>query len=102
MTASEAILVLGIGALFCLGIALGVVLASGVAFFYRTRQKGNSGPPVPAPGMQRNSMSQAQQQIISKMKSIYGPDLSARHQKVMEEEVEAAILGKPSPSPSRR
>ena len=87
-----AFLVAVIGALMCLGIVIGVMLASGVAFFYRKFQKPPQAPIQPY-AMPRHLVD-AQRQVIEKTKSLYGGKLSSRQQEIMNEEVEKALLGK--------
>ena len=85
-----------IGLAFCAGVALGVVLACALAWFYRRRLPVSQGPGMPMLPIPR-SLAAAQQQIVQKMKSIYGPNLSTRQQEMMNEEVEAILTGKVRP-----
>ena len=83
-----------IGISFCGGVFVGVLISNTLAFFYRKRLIAPQGQPgMPMPPIPR-SLADAQRQIVQKMKSIYGPNLSTRQQEMMDEEVEAILTGK--------
>lgn len=88
-----AFLVAVIGFLFCLGIALGCLLACAMAFFYRRSLPKPSAPLQQPYGMPR-SVVEAQKQVVAKVRGMYDNKLSSRQQEILEEEVEKAILGK--------
>ncbi len=95
----SAFLVAVIGVLFIVGIALGALLACGMAFFYRKQLPKPPGGPLQQPYGMPRSVVEAQKQVVAKVRGMYDNKLSSRQQEILEEEVEKAILGK---APDRR